>query len=270
MSEGFDRLVDVMTRLRGEGGCPWDREQDHKTLKPYLLEEVYEVLEAIEAGDPGSLKEELGDLLFQVIFHSQIAKENSAFDIEAVLIAIADKMTHRHPHVFSNASSDAQDQSESEKIDSKTVLLRWEEIKKNEPRNLHRKSALDGVPVTLPALLRAHQLQSRAARVGFDWPEIAPVVAKVEEELEELEEAIQCGDQNRIESELGDVLFSVVNYARFLKVNSEDAMRGAIRRFIDRFQEMESEVEEKGQTFDSLSLNEMNDLWEKAKAKLSP
>ncbi len=263
MSENFDRLVSVMTRLRGEKGCPWDREQNHDSLKPYLLEEVYEVLEALEDKDSAALKEELGDLLFQVLFHSQIAKENKAFDIEAVLVAITEKMIHRHPHVFSKTSAGT---SEADKLDAKTVLSRWEEIKKKESRNQDRKSVLDGIPVTLPALSRAQQLQSRAARVGFDWPDASPVRLKIEEELKELEEAISEGNQAEVENELGDVLFTLVNYARFLRVNSEDALRGAIQRFSRRFQSMESEIEKAGCGFDALSFDEMNALWEKAKS----
>lgn len=266
MSETFDRLVAVMSRLRGEDGCPWDREQDHHTLKAYVLEEAYEVLEAIESGRAASLKEELGDLLFQVIFHAQIAKENGVFDIEAVLTAIVDKMIHRHPHVFSK-NSRATKNGEGQQIDSADVLARWEDLKKSEPGNHHRKSALDGVPLALPALLRAQKIQSRAARVGFDWPYAAPVRLKIDEELGELEEAVDGGEQARIESELGDLLFSIVNYARFLKVNSEDALRGAMTRFTERFQDMESQAEAEGVTFDSLSLDEMNRLWEKAKVR---
>ncbi len=269
MSESFDQLVSVMTRLRADGGCPWDREQTHDSLKPYLIEEAYEVLEAIESGRAEPLQEELGDILFQVLFHAQIAKENSHFDIEAVLKTTIDKMTHRHPHVFSKENRDGEGASENVGLDSKMVLARWEALKKKEPRNKFRKSALDGVPSTLPALLRAQQVQSRAARVGFDWKDLRPVYEKIEEEKRELQEAVDEGVQDRIESELGDLLFSIVNYARFLKVNPEDALRGATGRFIERFHLMEKDLKNTGQIFETLSLDEMNDLWEKAKSKLA-
>ncbi len=259
MSDGFDSLREVMASLRGEGGCPWDKEQTHVSLKPYLIEEAYEVLEAIESGDVTLLCEELGDLLFQVLFHAQIASEKGRFDIETVLKTTTEKMKHRHPHVFSkNGLEDPSMQSEA-------VLARWEEMKAREPRNRKRKSALDGVPTSLPSLLRAYQVQSRSARVGFDWKEIEPVFQKVEEELSELKEAVSGGQHERIESELGDLLFSIVNYARFLKVNPEDAMRGAINRFSERFQTLESEVKKKGVPLDSLTSEEMNLLWEQAK-----
>jgi len=227
-------------------------------LKPFLIEEAYEVLEAIESRDSESLCEELGDLLFQVLFHTEIAREKGLFDIDAVLQTTSEKMTRRHPHVFSENSTDRSP-------DSKAVLARWEEMKRKEPRNRHRKSALDGVPSTLPSLLRAHQIQSRAARVGFDWPELEPVFKKVEEELEELQEAVASQKKEHIESELGDLLFSIVNYARFLDVNAEDAMRGAISRFSGRFKMMEEKTSKKGKDLSSLSLSEMEQLWDWAK-----
>ena len=259
MSEAFDRLVGVMERLRGEGGCPWDREQTPESLKPFLIEEAYEVVEAIESGKAEPLCEELGDLLFQVLFHAQIAKEKKEFDIEQVLKGAYEKMTRRHPHVFS------PDSSETAPLESKTVLARWEEMKKGEARNRHRKSALDGVPKQLPALLRAHQVQARAARVGFDWKRPEPVFKKVKEELEELKEAAEKEVPSRIEAEMGDLLFSLVNFSRFLNVNPEDALRGAVERFVGRFQKMESEVERQGASLHGLSPAEMDRLWERAK-----
>ena len=260
MSDHFNTLVALMARLRAEGGCPWDREQTHDSLKPFLIEEAYEVLEAIESRDAESLCEELGDLLFQVLFHAEIAKEKGLFDIEAVLRTITEKMTRRHPHVFS-------DNKNHPSPDSQEVLGRWEEMKKKETRNRHRKSALEGVPKTLPSLLRAHQIQSRAARIGFDWPSIGPVFEKVEEELQELQEAVTSEEKERIEWELGDLLFSIVNYARFLEINSEDAMRGTIQRFSHRFQMMEEKAAEKGTRLASLSLDEMQSFWEWSKRK---
>lgn len=264
MSRTFDALVEVMSRLRGEGGCPWDREQSHSSLKPYLVEETYEVIEAIDSEKPESLCEELGDLLFQVLFHSQIAKERNAFDIESVLETIKEKMTRRHPHVFVQEVEKTED-GQQEALQSQSVLVRWEEIKSKEPGNQQRKSALDGVPRNLPPLLRAHQLQTRAARVGFDWKSPEPVFEKIEEELQELREAIEEKDLTHIENELGDLLFSIVNYARFLKINPEDAMRGSIHRFTERFQKVESQAKQNKRKLSTLSLDEMNTLWEAAK-----
>lgn len=271
MSNVFDRLVDVMTHLRGTEGCTWDREQTHDSLKPHLIEEAYEVLEAIESQASTSLCEELGDVLFQVLFHAQIAKEAGHFDIQAVLKTITEKMIRRHPHVFpqqaenTDTVSDSNQNEADSPMNSEKVLMRWEEMKQQEPGNRHRLSALDGVPKSLPALLRAHQVQTRAARVGFDWKESGPVLEKVEEELGELREAVDTNVRERVESELGDLLFSVVNYGRFLKINSEDALRATITRFTQRFQKMESEVKKEGKRLDALSLDEMNLLWEKAK-----
>lgn len=259
MSKSFDQLVGLMERLRSEGGCPWDRAQTPETLKPFLIEEAYEVLEAIEAGAAEPLCEELGDLLFQVLFHAQIAKERNQFDIEAVVAASLEKMTRRHPHVF------APDPAGSTPLDSKEVLARWEEMKKKEERNRSRKSALDGIPRQLPALLRAYQIQARAARVGFDWKTIAPVFDKIEEEYQELREAADAGNKARVEAELGDLLFAAVNASRFLQVSPEDALRGTIQRFIGRFQSMESEAQKRGVSLNTLSLEEMDALWEQAK-----
>jgi tetrapyrrole methylase family protein/MazG family protein len=259
MSKTFDQLVALMERLRAEGGCPWDRAQTPESLKPFLIEEAYEVLEAIEAGKAEPLCEELGDLLFQVLFHSQIAKERNQFDIEAVLKTSLEKMTRRHPHVFSPEPSDTPP------LDQQAVLSRWEEMKKKEERNKSRKSALEGIPRQLPALLRACQIQARAARVGFDWKTIDPVFDKIEEEFQEVRTAAAEGNPARIEAEVGDLLFAVVNAARFLKVNPEDALRGTIQRFTDRFQTMESEAKQRGVSLDSLSLEEMDALWEEAK-----
>lgn len=259
MSQAFDQLVAVMERLRGEGGCPWDREQTPESLKPFLIEEAYEVVEAIEAGKAEALREELGDLLFQVLFHAQIAKEKGEFDIDGVLKTTIEKMTRRHPHVFSPEGA------ENAALSSQTVLARWEEMKKGEDRNRERKSALDGVPKQLPALLRAEQIQNRAARIGFDWKTAGPVFDKVKEELEELRIEIEKEASSRIEEEFGDLLFSMVNLARFFKIHAEDALRHAIDRFSARFHKMESEAEKRGIALRSLSLEEMDSLWEQAK-----
>lgn len=255
MSKGFHKIVKVMERLRGEGGCPWDREQTRESLKPFLLEEAYEVLEAIEEKDVELLKEELGDLLLQVVFHAQIAKERGEFAIEEVLSALTDKLVRRHPHVFGNTKVET----------TREVLARWEELKNQEKRNKKRKSVLDGVPKQLPALIRANQLQSRAARVGFDWTELKPVWQKVQEEMEELEHSIKEEQPRSIQAELGDLLFALVNIARFLKVDPEEALRKTNERFTERFHSMEKQAKKSRRSLSAMSLDEMDRMWEEAK-----
>ncbi len=275
MSERFDDLVRLMARLRAPDGCPWDRKQTHESLKPYLLEETYEVLETIDKQDEGKLREELGDLLLQILFHSQIASERKTFSVEDVMQLLADKLVRRHPHVFG--------QKEDGALTPDQVYSNWEQIKKSErQRTGGPESALDGVPKTLPALLRAFQTQARASRVGFDWPQnsegVHQVMGKVTEEIGELTDAYtarnnQNGDEERdaaqrhLEDEMGDVLFSLVNLARFLKVNPEDALRRATDRFADRFHFVEAEATRTGRTLESMTLTEMDSLWEQAKAK---
>jgi len=255
MSQNWDRLVQIMDTLRGENGCPWDKKQTRESLKPYLIEEAYEVLEAIEEKDAKKLKEELGDLLYQILFHARISKENSEFDIEDVLSASCEKMVRRHPHVFGDKKADSAEE----------VLKQWEEIKKGEKGN-DRKSILEGVPAHLPALLRAHQLQARAARVGFDWEHVDQVFAKVQEEMGEFEEAFRGGDRERMESELGDLLFALVNIGRFIEVSPEDALRKTISRFMSRFRHIEEDIARQGLEWKDVSLNEMEELWQEAKA----
>ncbi len=278
MSNRFDELVQLMAKLRAPDGCPWDRKQTHESLKPYLLEETYEVLETIDKQDEPKLREELGDLLLQILFHAQIAAERKAFSVEEVMQLLADKLVRRHPHVFDKKGDGA--------LTSDQVYSNWEQIKKSERQQAGRsESVLDGVPKTLPALLRAFQIQARASRVGFDWPQngdgVHQVMDKVKEEIEELtdaygtrekraSEADQAAMQRHLEDEMGDVLFSLVNLARFLKVNPEDAMRLATDRFADRFHFIEAEASRTGRTLESMTLAEMDTLWEKAKQKLSP
>jgi len=276
MSERFHKLVTLMAALRAPSGCPWDRKQTHESLKPYLLEETYEVLDTIDKQDRGKLPEELGDVLLQVLFHSQIASEAGAFTIDDVLDQLADKLIRRHPHVFPNGSSDPTPTNADQ------VLARWEDIKRAERQAAGRsESVLDGVPKTLPALLRAYQIQARASRVGFDWTHdqagIEQVLQKIEEEIGELRAALQgprpegeTADSARheeIASEFGDVLFSLVNLARFVKVNPEDALRQSINRFVERFQHIEAQAAASGRTVSDLSIDEMNRLWEEAKTK---
>lgn len=278
MSERFLKLVNLMASLRAPNGCPWDRKQTHESLKPYLLEETYEVLEILDRQDRTKLPEELGDVLLQVLFHSQIASEAGSFTIEDVLEQLTDKLIRRHPHVFGNGSTDQTPTNADQ------VVARWEDIKRTERQASGRPdSVLDGVPQMLPALLRAYQIQARASRVGFDWTHDAKgfdqVLGKIEEEIQELRVAIRPLTSNQTEpdpgaatvrqeqiaAELGDVLFSLVNLARFIKVNPEDALRQSANRFVERFQFIEAQATVSGRTVGELSFAEMDRLWEEAK-----
>jgi tetrapyrrole methylase family protein/MazG family protein len=275
MSDRFDQLVQLMARLRAPQGCPWDRSQTHDTLKPYLLEEAYEVLETIDKRDDVKLCEELGDLLLQVLFHAQIATERKAFSIEDVLAGLAEKLVRRHPHVFGPSGDHT--------LTPDQVHANWEQIKKAErARAGHADSALDGVPKTLPALLRASQIQARASRVGFDWPQngdgVHQVLEKVKEEIEELTEAYQASTQGasdpartaaqrHLDEEMGDVLFALVNLARFLKINPEEALQRATERFSERFRFVEAEAARMGRPLASLTVSELASLWAEAKAR---
>jgi tetrapyrrole methylase family protein / MazG family protein len=278
MSERFQTVVELMAALRAPDGCPWDRKQTHESLKPYLLEETYEVLEILDRQDRGKLAEELGDVLLQVLFHSQIASEAGSFTIDDVLEQLADKLIRRHPHVFKSGAADQVP------MNADQVVMRWEDIKRTEREASGRPaSVLDGVPQTLPALLRAYQLQARAARVGFDWTHDAKgfdqVLGKIEEEIRELRVAIRAPEPNQAEpdaatarqaqivAEFGDVLFSLVNLSRFIKVNPEDALRQAANRFVERFQFIEARATESGRSVGDLSFAEMDRLWDQAKAQ---
>ncbi|TKS58219.1 MAG: nucleoside triphosphate pyrophosphohydrolase [Nitrospira sp.] len=280
MSERFTKLIELMATLRAPNGCPWDRKQSHESLKPYLLEETYEVLETIDQQDHTKLREELGDVLLQVIFHSQIAAEAGTFTVEDVLDVLATKLIRRHPHVFGNGDEAGA------LTNGEQVLSQWEQIKRAEREAAgSTQSALEGVPKTLPALLRAYQTQGRAARVGFDWPHNAAglkqVFGKVAEEIGELRDAVsqslsetesapsQLSGREHIEAELGDILFSLVNLARFLKVNPEEALRGSTNRFIDRFHLVEAQAAEMGRSLTDMTLAEMDALWGEAKQRLS-
>lgn len=258
--EEFRELVGIMARLRSEGGCPWDREQDHESLKPYLLEEAYELLEALDSADQAKLCEELGDLLLQIVFHAQIAAEHGCFDIGDVCRGINRKLLNRHPHVFGDVQV----------RDSEEVVDNWERIKRSEPLNRERSSILDGIPKTLPALQKAAKVQRRVAKVGFDWDDYRGPAEKVREELAEVERMAGCGDARALAAEIGDLLFAVVNLARRLGVDSEDALRAAVARFGDRFRLMEQKAEAEGIDMDALSLQELDELWEAAKAELRP
>ena len=267
MSGRFDELVQLIARLRSEDGCPWDRAQTHESLKTNLLEESYEVLEVIDEGDPERLREELGDLLLQILFHAQIAAEAGKFSMDDVIQRLREKLVSRHPHVFGGA----KDKSGPRNADE--VAARWEAIKQEE-REQHGQgeSLLDGVPKIFPALLRAFQLQNRAARVGFDWSSTEKVMEKVEEELRELHEArtaisrqTDAERQTRIEAEFGDLLFALVNLSRFLKVSAEEALQKASSRFTERFRYIEEQAARSGRKLQEVPLQEMDGWWDKAK-----
>lgn len=262
-AEELARLVAQMARLRSPDGCPWDREQDHRSLRPYLVEEAYEVLDALDSLGSGAtggreLCEELGDLLFQVVFHAELARERGAFDLGDVVRGIADKIEYRHPHVFAGGPARTP-----EEVSQAWVRLKAKEKAKKQG---HRVSVLDGVPTGAPALLRAERITEKASRIGFDWPDLAGVRSKVDEELRELDEAIASGDPARIDHELGDVLFSLANLARHVKRPAEDALRGAIRRFERRFTWIEERLAERGhEPGTPAPLDLLDALWEEAK-----
>lgn len=262
-STNIDKLRTVMAALRDpETGCPWDLAQDFASIVPHTLEEAYEVAEAIETGDMEELRAELGDLLFQVIFYSRLAEERDLFDFDAVAGGIAEKLIRRHPHVFDTQG----DNTAVSDAESQTRL--WEAGKAQErAKKTGNTSALAGVATALPALTRAVKLQKRAARVGFDWPEITPVFAKVEEELAEVQEEVaEGGTQARIEEEMGDLLFACTNLARMASVEPERALRHANRKFERRFAHMESMAREQGAEVTELDLDAWNALWENVKA----
>ena len=251
----------LVERLRSDTGCPWDREQTRETLKPMLIEEAYEVLDALDSGDPVELKDELGDLLFQVIFHAQIAKERGEFDLADVIDRSHEKMVRRHPHIFADASLKT----------SGDVLKNWEDIKAAEKgipsssRPESARSLLDGIPSRLPALHRAYQMTAKASRVGFDWSHLEDILSKMQEEEAELVEAHSRQDAEKAAEEVGDLLFVVVNVARFLGVDPETALERSNRKFHRRFRYVESAIKKQGRELKSASLAEMDALWEEAK-----
>lgn len=249
----FDELVEIMARLRGPDGCLWDKEQTHQTLKPYMIEEAYEVIEAIDMGDDEHLKEELGDLLLQVVFHARIGSEQGRFTIEDVLSSISEKLIRRHPHVFEGV----------EVSSSREVIERWEKIKKGEKEE--RTSRLDGIPGSLPSLYHAYKLQKKMAGVGFDWPDKESAIKAYRRELEEFEEALE--GKGDLADELGDILFMIVNLARHYGLEPETRLKEAIHKFETRFRHMEDSAEQSGKVFEELSLDEMDALWDEAKAQ---
>lgn len=263
----FEKLVAVQAKLRAPKGCPWDREQTHQTLRTYLLEEAYEVLEALDSGNDAKFAEEMGDLLLQIVFHSQIAKEEGRFTVSDVIREIYDKMIRRHPHVF----------GETRARDSREVLRNWERIKAEERRSSKQHSEggdgqaealslLDGVSRALPATLEGFQLTRKAARIGFDWDDASGVIAKMREEAAEVEAALKVSNPTKVEEELGDLLFAAVNLARFLHVDPEIALKKANAKFFRRFRAMEAVARESGREFKDLPRDEMEALWDATKS----
>lgn len=256
MSQTIDtalsRLLEIMATLRGENGCPWDREQTHSSLRQHLLEETYEVIETIDEGRLKELPGELGDLLLQIVFHAQIAAEAGAFTMEEVVRSISDKLIRRHPHVFGDVDIKTADEQ----------VVHWEQTKMKKEG---KRSAISGVPRELPGLLRAYRIQNKAASVGFDWPEATPVWGKVQEEIAELREAVEGGLPDQVEEELGDLLFSIVNLSRFLRTNPEDALRRTIEKFTRRFTQVEDEFRRRGQSMTQVGLDELDAAWDAVK-----
>ncbi len=265
LSKEIIKLHQIMTLLRSEEGCPWDREQTHKSLCPYILEEAYEVIEAINTEEKRLIKEELGDLLLQVVFQAQIAEEKGDFDLADIINNLIEKLIRRHPHVFGEELADTPAE----------VKLTWQKIKESEKNSTANKSAdnkcansgsvFSDCQQNLPALLQSHEVQELAAEVGFDWDDISPVFEKVKEELAEVEEAAAKEDQEEVAAEIGDLLFAVVNLSRFLEVNPEVALLGTIKRFKDRFSFIEETALDQAKNLSAMSLTELDALWEEAK-----
>jgi MazG family protein len=256
----FRDLVELIARLRAPGGCPWDREQTHRSLKPMTIEEAYEVLEAIDEGDDRHLAGELGDLLLQVVFHAQIATEESRFTVSDVIQAVSDKMVRRHPHVFGGESAST----------SGEVLRNWEALKRAEQTQRGEDAAtsmLDSVSTRLPAVMEAYQMATKASRVGFDWPDAAAVLDKVDEEVAELREALRAGDTRAASAEVGDLLFAVVNLGRLAGEDPESALKAANRKFRRRFRHVEDRLRERGRSPAESNLEEMESLWAEAKQR---
>lgn len=253
---GFSELLKIMHRLRRQ--CPWDAQQSRQSLKPFLIEECYEVIEAIDTGNPALIKEELGDLLFQIVFHAEIAQEKGEFTMADVIESISEKMKRRHPHVFGGARYRTAEE----------VKKHWDEHKRAEGKL--RESALEGVPSAMPALLRAKRLQERAARIGFDWSRIEDTIHKLDEEVAEFKEALGKGSKASIEDELGDIFFMLVNISRFVGIDPENALRKTINKFIHRFRYMEMKAAEKGLKLNDMSLEDMDKLWNEAKGARPP
>lgn len=251
----FDTFVEIIRVLRSKNGCPWDREQTHESLRSCMIEEAYEVVDAIDKKDISNLREELGDVLLQVVMHGVIAEEQEEFKLQDIIQEVSDKMVHRHPHVFGT----------KEVKDSEEVLKNWEELKQEEKKETTVSESIRRVPIALPANIRAAKVQKKAAKAGFDFDNYDEVLNKVYEELNELEEAKITGDVCKIEEEFGDLLFSVVNLSRFLQINAENSLTNATNKFINRFVSVESLARLENRQLSELSIDEMNDLWNRVK-----
>ena len=263
-AQAFARLQRVIEILRAPGGCPWDRAQTHETLTRGMVEEAYEVVQAIENHDRDNLVEELGDVLLQVVMHAQIAKESGTFTMREICDAECDKMIRRHPHVF---GPKAQNSNDSNALSVDNVLNLWENIKEVEKTEISATAGMQKIPRHLPALLRSEKVQKKAARVGFDWDDVSGAFAKVDEETAELKEAYGQGDKAHIREELGDLLFAITNVSRFLDIDPEDALNATTQKFINRFRYVESAAEATGRRLGDMTLAEMDVLWEEAKTK---
>lgn len=262
--DAMQQLLAIMAQLRNpEGGCPWDLKQDFRSILPHTLEEAYEVADAIESDDRMQLRDELGDLLFQVVFYCQLAREEGSFEFADVAQTMSDKLIRRHPHVFSPSADEAELGTSA--LDADQVLQKWEAIKQAERDAKHQHSVLDDVPNALPAMQRSAKLQKRAANVGFDWPDVTPVLANMAEELEEIEQAFASGDKDHTLEELGDLMFACVNMARHLKQDPEQVMRAANAKFERRFRFLETQLVEAGESLESVGLERMEAGWKAAK-----
>ena len=253
----LSKLIKITDTLMGEDGCPWDKVQTRESLKPYLVEETYEVLDALDANDPEKIKDELGDLLYQILFHSKISSLKGEFNFRDVIDNLSEKMVRRHPHVFQEGELNTPDQ----------VVKQWEEIKRNEKNQANQKSILDNIPKNLPSLLRAQKLQKKAAKEGFDWDQISDVFDKLDEEIAEFKEAVLKKKSADIQNEIGDIIFVITNIAKFYKIDAEEALRSTNNKFIKRFQYIEQKIEAKGKTLKDSPLEEMERYWQEAKNK---
>ena len=251
----LSKLIKITDTLMGDDGCPWDKVQTRESLKPYLVEETYEVLDALDTNDPEKIKDELGDLLYQILFHSKISSLKGEFDFQDVINNLSKKMVRRHPHVFKEGKLNTPDQ----------VIGQWEEIKKKENNKANQKSILDSIPINLPSLIKAQKLQKKAAKEGFDWDQINDVFDKLDEEIKEFKEAVLKKTPADIQSEIGDIIFVITNIAKFYKVDAEEALRSTNNKFIKRFQYIEQKIEGKGKTLKDCPLEEMERYWQEAK-----
>ena len=251
----LSKLIKITETLMGDDGCPWDKVQTRESLKPYLVEETYEVLEALDENDPEKIKDELGDLLYQILFHSKISSLKGEFNFRDVIDNLSEKMVRRHPHVFKGGKLNTPDQ----------VVGQWEEIKKKENNKANQKSVLDSIPINLPSLIKAQKLQKKAAKEGFDWDQINDVFDKLDEEIKEFKEAVLKKTPADIQSEIGDIIFVITNIAKFYEVDAEEALRSTNNKFIKRFQYIEQKMDEKGKTLKDSPLEEMERYWQEAK-----